>query len=61
MFNNLNRWFNLELYFNATLLGIDIYIEDTEAFNNLINKIGKAYQLSVKKAKKDYYKRIKFT
>lgn len=48
-------------YFNGTLLGIDIYIEDTEAFNNLISKIGMAYQLSVKKAKKDYYKRIKFT
>jgi hypothetical protein len=48
-------------YFNGTLLGIDIFIEDTEAFNNLIDKIGAAYQLSVKKAKKDYYKRIKFT
>ncbi len=49
------------LPFNGTLLGIDIFIEDTKAFNNLIYKIGHAYQLGVKKAKKNYYKRIRFT
>jgi len=42
------------------LVGIDISIEDTKAFNNLIEKIGNAYALSVKKSKKDYYKRINF-
>ena len=49
------------LLFNGTLLGIDIFIEDTKAFNNLMDKIGHAYQLGVKKAKKNYYKRIRFT
>lgn len=48
-------------YFQGTLVGIDINIEDDEAFNNLISNIGSAYQLSVKKTKKDYFKRIKFT
>jgi len=48
------------LPFNGTLIGIDIFIEDTKAFNNLMYKIGHAYRLGVKKAKKNYYKRIKF-
>jgi len=48
------------LLFNGTLLGIDIFIEDTAAFNNLMYRIGQAYRLGVKKAKKDYYKRIRF-
>lgn len=48
-------------YFPGTLVGIDININDDEAFNKLIERIGDAYQLSVKKSKKDYYKRIKFT
>lgn len=49
------------LPFTGTLLGIDIFIEDTAAFNNLMYKIGNAYQVGVKKAKKNFYKRIKFT
>lgn len=48
-------------YFKGTLIGIDINISDSEAFNNLIDKIGDAYRLSVKKSKKDYSKRIRFT
>lgn len=48
-------------YFQGTLVGIDINIEDDEAFNNLISSIGSAYQLSVKKSTKDYFKRINFT
>ena len=48
-------------FFNGTLIGIDLSIDDTEAFNNLIKRIGEVYQLSVKKAKKNYYKKIKFT
>lgn len=48
-------------YFGGTLIGIDINIEDNEAFNSLITDIGNAYTLSVKKDNKDYYKRIKFT
>jgi anti-sigma regulatory factor (Ser/Thr protein kinase) len=47
-------------FFKGTLIGIDIYIQDTKAFNNLIESIGSAYQLSVKQSRKDYYKRIKF-
>lgn len=47
-------------YFPGTLIGIDIYIEDTEAFNNLMAQIGTAYRLGIKKQKKDYYKKIKF-
>jgi anti-sigma regulatory factor (Ser/Thr protein kinase) len=48
-------------YFQGTLVGIDINITETEAFNNLIQKIGNAYQLSVKKSKKDFFRRINFT
>lgn len=48
-------------YFPGTLVGIDINIGDDKAFNNLIDKIGTAYQLGVRKSKKDYYKKIKFT
>jgi hypothetical protein len=47
-------------FFNGTLIGIDLSIDDTEAFNNLMKRIGEVYQLSVKKGKKNYYKRIKF-
>jgi anti-sigma regulatory factor (Ser/Thr protein kinase) len=47
-------------YFNGTLIGIDIYIQDTTAFNNLIETIGSAYRLSVKQSRKDYYKQIQF-
>lgn len=47
--------------FEGTLIGIDINIEDNEAFNNLISNIGNAYTLSVKKNIKDYYSRIRFT
>lgn len=46
--------------FHGTLIGIDIHISDTKAFNNLIENIGTAYQLSVKKNKKDYYRKIQF-
>lgn len=48
-------------YFQGTLIGIDIYIEDTEAFNNLMTQIGNAYRLGVKKQKNDYYRRIRFS
>lgn len=48
-------------YFQGTLVGIDIHISDQKAFNNLIENIGKAYQLGVKKTQKDFYKKIKFT
>jgi hypothetical protein len=47
-------------YFKGTLIGIDIYIQDTKAFNNLIESIGSAYRLSVKQSRKNYYKRIQF-
>jgi anti-sigma regulatory factor (Ser/Thr protein kinase) len=47
-------------FFQGTLIGIDLNIEDTEAFNNLIQKIGEAYGLSIRKAKQNYYKRIRF-
>jgi anti-sigma regulatory factor (Ser/Thr protein kinase) len=48
-------------YFPGTLVGIDINIEDDQAFNNLIENIGSAYRLSVKKSQKDFYKRINFS
>lgn len=47
--------------FKGTLVGVDMFIEDTSAFNKLIDKISDSYMLSVNKMKKDYYKRIKFT
>jgi anti-sigma regulatory factor (Ser/Thr protein kinase) len=46
--------------FQGTLVGIDINIDDNESFNNLIENIGQAYKISVKKSQTDYYKRIKF-
>lgn len=48
-------------YFKGTLVGIDINIEDSEAFNNLITEIGNAYTLGVKKNQKNYSNKIKFT
>jgi hypothetical protein len=48
-------------FFQGTLIGIDVNIEDSNAFNNLIDNIGTAYQLNVKRTKKDYYRRIRFT
>ncbi len=48
-------------FFQGTLVGIDMYIEDSAAFNKLMDKIGDSYRLSVNKMKKDYYKRIRFT
>ena len=48
-------------FFQGTLVGIDMYIEDSGAFNKLMDKIGDSYRVSVNKMKKDYYKRIKFT
>ncbi len=46
--------------FPGTVIGIDIHIEDTTAFNKLMQMIGDSYRASLKKMKKDYYKRIKF-
>ncbi len=46
--------------FPGTLIGIDIHIEDTTAFNKLMQMIGDSYRASLNKMKKDYYKRIKF-
>lgn len=48
-------------FFKGTLVGVDMYIEDTKAFNKLMDRIGDSYMISVNKIKKDYYKRIKFT
>jgi anti-sigma regulatory factor (Ser/Thr protein kinase) len=47
--------------FPGTVIGIDIHIEDTTTFNKLMQMIGDSYRASLKKMKKDYYKRIKFT
>ncbi len=47
--------------FEGTLIGLDINIGEQSAFKDLIDKIGNAYQLGVKKSKKDYTKRIRFT
>ena len=47
--------------FEGTLIGLDINIGDQRAFKDLIDRIGDAYQLGVKKTKEDYTKRIRFT
>lgn len=47
--------------FPGTVIGIDIHIEDTTAFNRLMQLIGDSYRASLNKMKKDYSKRIKFT
>ncbi|MGA2092118.1 MAG: hypothetical protein ABSH16_01755 [Sedimentisphaerales bacterium] len=48
-------------FFQGTVVGIDIHIEDTTAFNELMQMIGDSYRASLNKMKKDYYKRIKFS
>jgi len=48
-------------FFQGTLIGIDINTNDTPIFKDLIAKVGDIYQLSVKKAKKNYYSKIRFT
>jgi anti-sigma regulatory factor (Ser/Thr protein kinase) len=48
-------------YFPGTVIGIDVHIADTAAFNKLIDRIGDAYRHSLNKMQKDYYRRIKFT
>ncbi|MBN1787787.1 MAG: ATP-binding protein [Sedimentisphaerales bacterium] len=47
--------------FHGTVIGIDIHIEDTTAFNKLMQTISDSYRTSLNKMKKDYYKRIKFS
>lgn len=47
--------------FAGTLVGLDIHIDDQEAFKDLIDRIGDAYQLGVTRSKKDFTKRIRFT
>ena len=47
--------------FRGTVVGIDIQIDNDKAFNSLIENIGKAYQLGVRKSVKDYYSKIKFS
>jgi anti-sigma regulatory factor (Ser/Thr protein kinase) len=47
--------------FHGTVIGIDLHIEDTAAFNKLMQTISDSYRASLKKMKKDYYKRIKFS
>lgn len=46
--------------FNGTVIGIDITTKESPAFANIITRIGDIYQLSVKQAKKDFYKKIRF-
>jgi anti-sigma regulatory factor (Ser/Thr protein kinase) len=48
-------------YFDGTLVGIDINIGDDTTFNRLIENIGNAYRVGLKKAKKNFFSRIKFT
>jgi anti-sigma regulatory factor (Ser/Thr protein kinase) len=48
-------------YFEGTLVGVDLDVDDNSAFRELAVKIGTAYQLGVKKNKKDYTKKIRFT
>lgn len=47
--------------FTGTLVGIDINIDDTDAFKDLMIRIGKAYTSALKKGEKDHYRRIRFT
>jgi anti-sigma regulatory factor (Ser/Thr protein kinase) len=47
--------------FSGTVIGIDIHIEDTTAFNKLMKTISDSYRTSLNKMKKDYFKRIKFS
>ncbi len=48
-------------FFPGTVIGIDIQIEDTTAFNTLMQTIGNTYRASLNKQKKDYFRRIRFT
>jgi anti-sigma regulatory factor (Ser/Thr protein kinase) len=48
-------------FFPGTLIGIDVQIDDSKIFNNLLMEIGKAYRIGVKKSRHDFYKRIKFS
>ena len=47
--------------FQGTLIGIDINISDTEVFHDIMNSIGGAFSSSLLRAKKDYYKKIRYT
>ena len=48
-------------FFPGTLVGIDVQINDSKVFTQLIQDIGKAYSSGVKKSKKDYYRKIQFS
>jgi hypothetical protein len=50
----LPRW-------QGTVIGVDIAVEEAQAFATLINYIRQSYKLDLKKRKKKYYKGIKFT
>lgn len=44
----------------GTAIGIDINVDETADFSSLLSIIRRSYSIDVKKAKKAYYKRIRF-
>lgn len=44
----------------GTAIGIDINVDETTDFSSLLDIIRKSYSIDVKKAKKAYYKKIRF-
>lgn len=47
--------------YRGTLIGIDINLSDSAAFVKLMDRIGNAYQLGIRKTKRDLSKKINFT
>lgn len=47
-------------YWQGTAIGIDISVDDSADFSTLLNIIRKSYSIDVKKARKAYYKKIRF-
>jgi len=47
--------------FRGTLVGIDVQIDNSNVFRNLMASIGDAYTLNVRKSKRDYSRKINFT
>jgi len=47
-------------HWQGTAIGIDINVDETANFSSLLSIIRKSYSIDVKKARKAYYKKIRF-
>lgn len=55
-----HRFLNVP-HWQGTVVGIDVSVREDVEFASLLSQIRKAYSIDVKKSRKAYYKKIRFT